>query len=350
MTDSRRPLAALLAIAFLLLAAGAPTSRADAAQQVLLVTETSGNLLFLDAAAAEPTDAVIAAVALPTTGAVVVSASPEGRFAFVGHNPATGQSAVTVVSIPAVLNDTDPANDVVTTIVIPRTPSLAGQNVSGIAKMQVSADSTRLAVTLPLAGGVTENGIVYLINLDAALPGFLTIVDFQRLNPTAGTGGGNLSRPAFRPGTNELWITNGLTVGTSGAEPGIYIRDGSTLDPIANAPNFGPAEAFSAPSGVRFDGTGTFGVIPMVFNGHARIIRASTRALAGSAQFGSAGGACSGIGTSFPQVAALSPDSTKVVASSAGPSRTRPTNFWRAMSARSKSSAKRIWPPVGSRS
>ncbi len=291
--------------------------RAGVAAEILLVSEASGKLLFVDADAPDPTDAVIAAVSLPRGDARKMAAAPNGSLAFVSHNPVTGPSWISVVSVPAVLNDTDPANDVIASIQLPRTPSLGGFNVAAIQELHVSPDSLRLAVILN-STSVFTNGIVYLIDLNPANTAtYLTIIDFQALNA-------NLVTSAFRPGTNELWIPNALGIGTSGAEPGIHVRNGTNLDLIANIANFGPSEAFSAPAGVRFDSAGALAAVPMFTNGRVQLLRGATRALAGVAQFGSAGGACAQVGTSFPLGATLSPDGTRVVATLGG---SRPFNF-----------------------
>jgi hypothetical protein len=308
-----------LLILLVTLALGLAVPGPDAsAEEVLLVSEFSGKLLFLDAAAPDPTDAVIASVPLAATNARAVAASPNGALAFVAHNPPAGPSFVSVVSVAAVLGDTSPANDVLATIPIPRTPSLGGQNLSGITELGVSPDSLRLAVSLLPPNAPAQNGLVYLIDLDPGSGSYLTIVDFQSLN-------GNINRPTFRSGSPELWISNALGVGTSNAAPAFHVRDAMTLDafvPSRNIANFGPAEAFAAPLGAQFDTAGAFAVVPAGFNGYVNVFNAATRVHLAAAKFGTA--PCANYGTSFPHSASLSPDATRIVTTLGG---SRPFNF-----------------------
>jgi hypothetical protein len=289
---------------------------AGGASETLLVSEGSGKLLLLDAAAPDPDDAVIAAVQLPKVLARWVATSDDGAFAFVSHAFQDGFDWVSVVDVAAVLNDVDPANDVVGVIPIPRSPSLGGQSVMDIVELHVSPDGLRLAVVLPSLD-VFSNGIVYLVDLDPGSVTYLQIVDHQSLNA-------NLLRHAFRPGTNELWIPNGLTIGTSGSNPGIHIRDGVDLDSIGSAANFGPSEAFAAPGGLRFDAAGEFAIVPMFTSGFVTLIRAATRGVVSQAKFGSSPNCGGTFGTSFPAAAALSADATAVLATLAG---SRPFTF-----------------------
>lgn len=306
------------------LAGGGLTGAARAgAAEVLLVSEASGKLLFLDAGSPDPLDTVIAAVPLGKSGAGVVTAAPSGALAFVAHNPTVTAcpqaqaSWVTVVDVAAVLNDTDPANDVLANIQIARTPSAAGINVTAITGLAVSPDSARLAVSLSSCD-VFSNGAVLLVDLDPASANYLKVVDSQPLSA-------NLVWPAFRPGGSELWIPNALTIGTSGAEPGIWIRNGSTLDAVASIANFGPAEAFAGPGMLRFNASGSLAAISMDKNGWVRVFNAATRTSVGNAQFGVAAGAgCASIGTSFTGSVALSPDGTKMLAGLFG---SRPFTF-----------------------
>lgn len=296
---------------------------------VVLVSESSGKLLFIDTTSPNPLDSVIAAVPLPRTAPQRVAASAAQGLAFVAHNrqgaPAHGY--VSVVDIANVLNDTNAANDLVTTLLVPSTPSSGGQNVGDIVGLASSPDGTRLlviAASLGATGGAPLNeGTAYLFDTDRSSAGFGNIVAFQRLL-------GHPINGSFRPGAStEIWTPNALGVGTANAEPGVHVRNAATLAPFApsrNIANFGPSEAFSAPVMLRFDAAGAFALVPMSTNGNVAAINGATRVvLASRMQFGVAGaGACALVGTSWPQTGAFSPAGDRAVVTLLGG---RPFNF-----------------------
>ena len=308
-----------LAIAALFALVANPATATD----VVLVSETSGKLLFVDTASPNPLDSVIAAVPLTKVAAQRVAVSVSQGLAFIAHNRqgAPAHGFLSVVDIANVLSDTNPANDLVATWTVPATPSGGGQNVGDVTGLSVSADGTRLLVitaALVASGGSPGNeGTAYLFDTDRSSGGFGTITASTRLL-------GNVLNGALRPGaSNEAWTPNGLGVTTANAEPGIHVRNATTLAafvPSRNMANFGPLEAFSGPVMLRFDATGSVALVPMSTNGTVAAINATTRTvLASRMQFGVAGGgACAAVGTSWPQTAAFSPLGNRALATLLG--------------------------------